>query len=372
MVVNHLQSDFGAAGDRTLVDGPPGKGEMKTVQKIAILVFTITVTLDQFHFRANLESAPSKRYAVIGCSTPERNSHRSYDYAFYLPLTVWAWRRIGFESIVLIIGTRKEWVASPILSIVLEHLERLKTTVLFVDAAVDNRSMLGQTSRLFVFNMEGFPGQDDDYLITSDSDLWPLRLEHFAPRTGYDLVLVHSECCGYFKLRNERYQMIPMSHVGAKVSVWKQMINDGHLAANDSTTILDYLEDRFGPRVRKKVKFASRQWFYDQLTISIRLSEWIERNTNQTIYRVSDEGFDRVDRIDWFPEWLDAESFKLQYDVHLPLELYLPPNWASIQPLIRLMYDDRKEIGWFDGYVLQFYRQVNSTVVKSVKRRWWF
>ena len=46
-----------------------------------------------------------KHYAVFACSTPDEQSHRGYDYAFYLPLTVLAWRRIGFESIVLIIGT---------------------------------------------------------------------------------------------------------------------------------------------------------------------------------------------------------------------------------------------------------------------------
>jgi len=65
-----------------------------------------------------------RRFAVFGCSTPEKNSHRGFDYVFYLPLTVLAWQRIGFESIILIIGEKKEWQVHPILSYVLDNLER--------------------------------------------------------------------------------------------------------------------------------------------------------------------------------------------------------------------------------------------------------
>jgi hypothetical protein len=65
-----------------------------------------------------------RRFAVLGCSTPEKNSHRGFDYVFYLPLTVLAWQRIGFESIILIIGEKREWQVHPILSYVLDNLER--------------------------------------------------------------------------------------------------------------------------------------------------------------------------------------------------------------------------------------------------------
>jgi hypothetical protein len=95
-----------------------------------------------------------RRFAVFGCSTPDQTTHRGFDYAFYLPLTVLAWKRIGFESVILIIGERKEWRSHPVLSYVLDNLDGLpEATVLFISSKVENRMMLstvasGSPSRL--------------------------------------------------------------------------------------------------------------------------------------------------------------------------------------------------------------------------------
>ena len=53
-------------------------------------------------------------YAVFATSTPNGESYRSYDYAYNVPLTALAWERIGFRSIVLIIGSRCEWENEPL------------------------------------------------------------------------------------------------------------------------------------------------------------------------------------------------------------------------------------------------------------------
>jgi hypothetical protein len=158
-----------------------------------------------------------RRFAVFGCSTPEKNSHRGFDYVFYLPLTVKAWQRIGFESIILIIGEKKEWQVHPILSYVLETLEiQPDATVIFISAKVENRMMLSQTARIFVAYMKEFPGTATDHILTTDSDLWPLRKEHFYLPPGIDrpLLLVHSQCCDPFTFDGRSYPMLSMSHIG--------------------------------------------------------------------------------------------------------------------------------------------------------------
>lgn len=102
---------------------------------------------------------PSVNYVVFGSNTPNGESYRSYDYAFNLPLTALAWERIGFRSVVLIIGSRCEWENDPALSTILSHLEGRQTTIIFIASPTDQRSKLSQTARPFAVNLPGFPGR---------------------------------------------------------------------------------------------------------------------------------------------------------------------------------------------------------------------
>lgn len=85
-------------------------------------------------------------------------TYRGYDYAFYLPLTALAWERIGFKSLVVIIGSRIEWEREPALNYVLSSLEGRKAEIFFVDAIQEERVMLSQVARVFVTNFHDFPG----------------------------------------------------------------------------------------------------------------------------------------------------------------------------------------------------------------------
>lgn len=310
-------------------------------------------------------------FAVFGCSTPNNNSHRGFDYAFYLPLTVVAWRRIGFESVVLIVGEKDEWQRHPVLSHVLKALADLKTsaTVLFIPADEENRSMLSQTARIFAANMAAFPGRSGDLIMTTDADLWPLRREHFYQPAGIDrpLTLVHSDCCGQFTFNGRSYRMLPMSHIGASVAVWRQMVNvypsSSSPLANDSATILMYLAKVFGRRVYKDVQFASDDWYFDQKLISIRADEWIRRRQSaekeNVTFELSDDDFYRIDRDEWKPDQIPVSLFPKCFDVHLIRDGFLPHNWITIQIILNYMYSnsDAGVIDWCNRYANEFYNQ---------------
>jgi hypothetical protein len=308
-----------------------------------------------------------KHFAVFGCSTPEPDSHRGFDYAFYLPLTVMAWRRIGFESVVLIVGQENEWKTHPILSHVLETLASLPDAkVIFIPAKVENRMMLSQTSRMFVANMKDFPGQPSDFVLTTDSDLWPLRKEHFYyPYKMADrpLMLIHSQCCGLFKFNGRSYRMFPMSHIGASAAVWQEIVNGNistNIKANDSETILDYFQNVFGERVRQPVVFASNDWYYDQKLVSIRVHEWIDRQPlkNDSVYRASDAGLKRIDRIRWNADKIKPSDFDSYFDSHLHVDVFMPYKWKTIQPLLHLMYDKKStQYEFCDGYRTGFHEK---------------
>lgn len=304
------------------------------------------------------DTSVRRRFAVFGCATPDRESHRSYDYAFYLPLTVLAWHRIGFESIVLLIGDRQEWLNRPPLAWIVESLEQLNATTLFINADQDHRGMLSQTARIFVSNMDGYPGQDDDYIVTTDADLWPLRRQHFVPRINHSLVLVHSDCCGWFNLQGEAFRMLPMSNIGASASVWREILNTDHIIGKDSASILNYFADIFGDSLaRKRATYASDAWSLDQMLITMKIDRWRKKQgPSDSTFKVSDKGFQRIDRASWHPRRIPPSSLDNYYDAHLIEKAYTVESWNRIRPLLHLMFNATSwQLRWSYVYAETFH-----------------
>ncbi|KAI9562822.1 hypothetical protein GHT06_010277 [Daphnia sinensis] len=214
--------------------------------------------------------------------------------------------------------------------------------------------MLSQTARIFVANMDDYPGKLSDYIITTDSDLWPLKKEHFIQPEGVNrpLTLVHSQCCGPFTFDGRNYTMLPMSHIAASAATWKEIVNfNSSVMAKDSKSILQYLQQVFGERVHRPVVFASDD--------CIRIDQWIKRQKNgNCTYKVSDKGLNRIDRSSWNPGSIQPSAFQNYYDTHLPLEGYKPAVWESIKPLMLLMYGQgSSQIEWSNAYVKGFDEQ---------------
>jgi hypothetical protein len=312
-----------------------------------------------------------RRFAVFSCATPEKlNTHRGFDYAFYLPLTVLAWQRIGFESIIVIIGEKSEWQSHPILYHVLDTLERLPVaTVLFMSGKIENRMMLSQVVRICVANMNRFPGRSSDFVMTTDSDMWPLRKQHFYLPKGVNrsIILLHSDSFGPFNFGDRSYKMLDMMNVGASAATWREIMNGNSSIAvelNDSENILDYFQQVFGQQARKPVVFASDNWYMDQKMMSIRIDEWINRqnSTEDSVYKVSDDGLSRIDRSSWNPSNFQPSSFGSYYDAHLILDGFMPERWRTIQLLLHLMYDENStQYEFCNRYATKFYQQFNES-----------
>ena len=214
------------------------------------------------------------RYAIYSCSTPSSDDFeqslkqsiapkalRGFDYAFYLPLTALSWQRLACRSIVLIIGTEREWTGHAVLSLVYRSLRELKVNVIFVDSPVVNRAFVSQTSRLFVSHMPEWKeiGSDNDLLITTDADIWPLRRQHYVPSGNFDLWLVNSEKAGTFDYHNRTYSMQAITSIIATAATWRQLIPHSPMTSNYSEEILSYF-DHFGPGVREQVTVWTDEW----------------------------------------------------------------------------------------------------------------
>jgi len=90
---------------------------------------------------------PNRKYAVF--STTSGRNVESLGFIFLLPLTALAWKRIGFDSIVIIAGSENVWNSHPLLYSVLTSVRQLDALVIFLDVHPSNSVMISQvTSRV--------------------------------------------------------------------------------------------------------------------------------------------------------------------------------------------------------------------------------
>ena len=85
---------------------------------------------------------PNRKYAVF--STTSAGNEESRGFIFLLPLTALAWKRIGFNSVVIVVGSLDMWNSDPLLHTVLTSLRKLDVVVIFMNAHPANSVMVSQ------------------------------------------------------------------------------------------------------------------------------------------------------------------------------------------------------------------------------------
>ena len=88
---------------------------------------------------------PNRKYAVF--STTSAGDQESVGFLFLLPLTALAWKRVGFDSVIIIVGSQNVWNSDPLLFSVLERVRSLDAVVLFVSVHPTNSVMVSQVGR---------------------------------------------------------------------------------------------------------------------------------------------------------------------------------------------------------------------------------
>jgi hypothetical protein len=141
-------------------------------------------------------------------------------YNFYLPLTVRAWRRIGFIPIVLLhtgylpqtigeqVDTNTEFVVKEILAGGgrVEYIQSRKTDfMVFV-----------QTARLFAYLLPQMRPQD--YIVLGDGDIWPVKPSFFFEP------LKHQKELYVLNMPIKPWDQIPICYVMANVTVWEELM----------------------------------------------------------------------------------------------------------------------------------------------------
>jgi len=61
------------------------------------------------------------------------------------------------------------------------------------------------------------------YLLTSDTDLWPISRVIYDLPADRDVLSLNAFCCKPFEHKRKSYHMIPMSNIGARISTWRNL-----------------------------------------------------------------------------------------------------------------------------------------------------
>ncbi|ESO03870.1 hypothetical protein HELRODRAFT_172894 [Helobdella robusta] len=297
------------------------------------------------------------KYAIYSSTTDTKSAS---NYFFYLPLTILSWKRVGFGSIIIFVGSQKGWCVNQLLVFIVEQCINLGAVLIFVNNEFQDSIRLSQVLRIFTGNIiiSHFPNANDVYLMTSDSDMWPLNEEIYMMPANKTILSINSNCCSPFRHRGQTYKMFPLANVAMDIKTWCQLTE--HLNLNLHSTVddlLQYLANEFGSAaVRPVVKGDNKGWFMDQLLVSILISRWQKMYPNTVQYVPRNIGRDRIDRNNWV-----VVDFEYKNDAHLPTEGYKSENWFRLLPLLELMYG-------VDSYSYKYSLKYFHTFIDIMKR----
>lgn len=303
-------------------------------------------------FEGTIDS--SKKYAVFSATTYMHNE--SQVYMFYLPLTTLAWKRIGFNSVILVVGCSKDSMTDPLIRFVLSRCLELDAFIIHIYSPQKNARTISQVGRLFTGNIlhAAFADVDSVYLLTSDSDLWPIHPDIYKLPPNVLMLSLNSECCDPFTHRKVKYRMVPMCNIGMRVATWNNLTEQHSILPKSSKEILDFLVKEFGKVALKPVsKGPNVGWFLDQRTISIMIQNWKEKyGEKHVLFIPRNTANDRIDR----SNWKIVSSLKGKVDSHLPGGAPSPTIWKEIIPLLKSMYGYNSErynwsTDYFDGFI---------------------
>lgn len=254
-------------------------------------------------------------------------------YLFYLPLVVWAWRKIGWEPIVLVSGTEKQS-----LPFLLAVNRSVHSHELWKVGPIEGygSDTIAQVSRLYAACLYG---HKDDYLMTSDVDMLPLSdYWKFDPEKitvwGHDLT---------------NFQHIPICYVGMKRTRWVEVMGlSSHLYNLMMKRDLDAMPNA-------KSEDSVKRWVVDQDLITDRINSvafvkhFEPRGTLPTGYPIG-----RVDRSSWS---LDHPQF---IDCHMLRDIWSNPEHLARTMLLLYKVWPEENFSWFLEYVEEFKKLING------------
>ena len=212
-------------------------------------------------------SSPYENFVLLSCSS---DSYTSI-YCYYLPYVALAWRRLGFEPVVFLVGSEEKFQEMPLISL-LENDLQIRYHFVPIDPA---RSIsMSQIIRLFggFMSYETRTNQDS-FILISDVDLVPVSRQRFVVRSNRSnyILAVNAFCCPadrftYENMTNIHYY--PISYVGMNRDLWRKIFLPIDRCSFPSNITIDFIEcvlqEKMNVSIPSNVIKGGPYWDLDQ------------------------------------------------------------------------------------------------------------
>ena len=232
----------------------------------------------------------------------ERVAKFSQIFHFYLPITIAAWRRLDFATLVIVIGDREPWYQKGhYLNYVMETIhKRLPGSAQFHFIQIIPTKWIDQVQtarviRLFASFLEPLQNlTNSSYLITADVDTWPLQDIYSLPNSSFNMRISlpyrrnftpigSNLSIGWFHFSSfvsfltffsssssEQYRLA--SH-GMSIGMWQDLMNldSINVTKNWAQTIENYAKS-------ENLLAHNLSYHLDQNLISIREFKWFQNH----------------------------------------------------------------------------------------------
>ena len=311
----------------------------KRKRKIAFIVILISIYLiikiafDQYpslvniyekNFKENTAVSSQdkfygKKYVVISATLEHFKDH----YMFQIPLVTQAWRRLNFEPIIFVVAYNN--TPNKLAEVVLKYLKILNVKVVNIQTKVNNYEVIiGMVSRLFCGLLPDYLVKDNDFIITSDTDLFPISEDYFTFDSSDSIKLWNHGSCDDFEYRNKMYEMHTLLHIGMLKRQWKEVMQlDFKSDKLDGDSVLNLIKKMYGDSYLKQNHEIQRgdqksqpYWFLDQMTISVKIHNYVNVDKKTTVNKIKYRGT-RLNRGPFYnAEWTNQYQIKYLTDFH--------------------------------------------------------
>ncbi|CAF1064930.1 unnamed protein product [Adineta steineri] len=314
-----------------------------------------------------LPPSQNRRFAIFGCSI-----HASiHAYTFYTPITALSWNRVGYEAIVVFVGDfKKPNVLTKRLNLSRNYLKSVGAHIVDFQCNESYSIKLSQVVRVFAGFLPDDIVEDEDNILTGDSDLMPLRISEYTPTSGTDGFVFNAHCCGTFQRRGKNYKMYPMGHIFLQKKTWRAMVMESQqraelLAKADNRTqellsadaplsfetITLYGRLEFKDVYDQRMDKGDAAWYMDQILCSMLIHDYKQKHQN---FSLSERGRgERLDRVYGMGYW-DRPNYNQFGDAHLKHDEILEAgNWKIFTKLLKSLFNDTM-VTLFNDYYKQY------------------
>lgn len=340
---------------------------------ITFLVLVIIFIYDVFENRAlilngknsntfdSLTNEIGRKYVLLSANIETNNN-----YMFNIPMVCLSWRRLNYEPIVLIVYSDLSNI-NVLTNKTIEYLDLFNIKKILIKSPNQYDLLIGMLSRLFAGSLPDSLISKNDFIITSDSDLYPISSTYFNIENSDSIVVWNGFCCGTFKYENKNYEVYPISSIGMKKWQWQQVMKVNSTKVElDGNYILKSIsnESNFVQKNDKIIK-GGASWFIDQTLISMNIRKYLDEHENSNLNKIRYSGT-RLDRSMSKKIWLFNLNFKFDSitDCH-SFQSNVFDNWNLLQELFLRLFS-QKICSILDKYFHEYvYLKDNILILKK-------